>query len=291
MLGAQKMTHLTHAVDNPAAAVAMYQDVFGGRVFYRGPLDPDDDPASVFLVLSSLCIKVESLTALRRRLGPLLLAPFEGYQAITLKVAGLDQAARHLESQGVRVPMRSPTRIYAHPEDTFGALFELRATEIPDDPRLAPGWSTDSRSLDHPIGFTEFWGVSLLVNNPLEAKRLYEEAFEAKHVAMREASEIARHMIHFTVGESPFAALEPASAESELAKVGERLAGGQGIHGATMVSTKMASLPRYFSSKGIGLLPSPRTRCQPHPRALMGARFVIVQDPPPGDPRWGHFGR
>jgi len=65
-----------------------------------------------------------------------------------------------------------------------------------------------------------------------------------------------------------------------------RLEGGQGVHGVSFLSSRVAEMPQYFRSKGIGLLASPDSRRVPHPRALMGARFIFLERPHPDDPRY-----
>ncbi len=284
MLNIQKLTHVTQAVPDVAAAGELYQEVFGAWTIHEGPSNNDED-AACFVVFHDLCIKLVELELLDFQTGGLPTAS-PGFQGIGFQVQDLEAAEQHFHDHGLTSVHSTGSRFLLDPAQTYGTLFEFRRDPLPNDPRRAPGWSPEWWRNQHPLGIGGLWGITMMVADPPPAAEFYRRVFGAHDQMVKITGEIARSLTFFTLGEASLALIESAGEGSVLEKVSERLSGGQGMHSLSLLTTRLDGLPAYFRSKGIGLLPGPTVRHVPHPRALLGARYVFLERPDEGDPRY-----
>ena len=285
MLGIRKLTHITQAVRDRDLSHSLYRDVFDARTFHSGPIDDDGDDDATLVAFHNLCLKLVSLSDLERQVGRHL-ATGEGFHAVGFQVEDLKAAEAVLHQEGIRIILRGPSRLLTDPEDTYGTMFELRESALPSDPRDTPDWHVEKWGHEHPLGIQDLWGISVLVNDPSSAEAFCRRVLGAHHLQTKITTEIARSLTFFTVAGAPMALVESAGEASELAKVTGRLKGGQGVHAICLISGKLQDVPGHFRSRGIGLLQSPNTRHIPHPRAMMGARYIFMERPHEDDPRY-----
>lgn len=278
MLGIQKLTHVTQVVENLDRAEALYRDVFGTREFHRGPLDHDTDTAT-FLVSQDLCLKLVTMNDFQKQISPSGIQCTEGFQAIGFRIRNLKIAEEFLRRENVRIILRSPSRVLTDPRDTHGTILELWTTNLPHELGDHPSSDSDRQRTPHPLAVQDIWAISLIVTDPNKVNAFWQRALGARPFRTRTTQEIARSITFIPVSGIPLAIVESAGEGSELASVTERFHGSQGIHAICLVSANLQDVPRHFRAHGIGLLKSPASRYLPHPRALMGARYIFMEPP------------
>jgi catechol 2,3-dioxygenase-like lactoylglutathione lyase family enzyme len=128
LLGIEHASHHTVLTSRPERALKLTVDVLGGEVIHVGR----DDLRGVSGPYVRLADAVFHFAA--PDAGP---APTEtdAYQAITWKVADLDRAAEHLESEGVRIARRSGTALVTDPATGLGVPWGFTTRSVEGDVR------------------------------------------------------------------------------------------------------------------------------------------------------------
>ncbi len=288
MIQSEKLRYIVHAVEDRAAAEALYHAAFGARTFFTGRLE-EHGRDTTLLVVKETCIALvdvpEGATGdpyLRRHRGRFL--------AIGVKVADLDTAAKELATGGVRVSRPGGSLLAASVEDTAGLPIEFTDRELPNDPRLGPDWSPDYWRLEHPLRLEEWWSISTLVSDVDLGRRVLKTVIGARETGMRTDGELTASSYLFEVGGTNITILEPKPDMNELAYVVERQ--GYGIHAVMFDVADLGAAGRYMRSEGIALVGTTGTRLVVHPMSFMGARFLIIERPDEDDPRyhWRQWG-
>ena len=280
MIRVLSVNRVRHAVRDRAACLAFYQRVFGARVFFQGRIEAEGRDATL-LQIADFCIEVVS----GEDPGAAAFLAEEGDRlfAICLRVEDLDAAIAHLEPLGVRL-VRGPGRVaVTDPETTLGVRYEIVDRDLPDDPRLAPGFSTESWAAE-PLTLESFWAVTTVVAKTQPALDFYRRAFNAEHLYTAEGPP-ARAASQFTtmvgMGLGIISILEPPTDRAtDLTRYVDRLGMG-GIHALSVRLRDPAAGRKRLLGLGIGLIGNQNYQ-MPHPRVCFGARFMMSRGVGPG---------
>jgi catechol 2,3-dioxygenase-like lactoylglutathione lyase family enzyme len=122
-LAIEYASHHTILTSRPERALALIVDVLGGEVVHTGR----DDLRGVEGPYVRLA---DAIFHFATGDGPL-----DSYHSITWKVADLERAARHLESEGVRIAHRSDRALVTDPATSLGVPWGFTADSVPGDVR------------------------------------------------------------------------------------------------------------------------------------------------------------
>ena len=287
MIEPEKLLYIVHAVQDRAAAEALYQRAFGARTFFRGYLE-EHGRDTTLLAIKEICIALVDLPG--ELAGDAYVTRHRGrFLAVGLKVGDLDQVAAEFSGSGVGASRRGESLLAADVADTAGLPIELTDHELPNDPRLASDWSPDYWRFEHPLRLEEWWSISTLVTDVDLGRWVLKEVIGAREMGMRSDGELTASSYLFEVGGANLTILEPRTG-NELAYVVERQ--GPGVHALMLDVADLAAAVRYMRSQGVAMVGTAGTRLVVHPTSFMGARFLLIERPNEDDPRydWRQWG-
>ena len=164
MIRIRDVSRVTHVVADREAALALYRDVFGAKVFYEGPLGPRAGNVTL-LTLADTCVEIVDPFDLGERPRSYL-ERYGGFlRSFTFKVDDAAEAAAHLRAAGIGVVEESPGHCTADPERTFGTIIEFSDADLPNDPRREPGFYERSLEADGSMGAQRLWSITLLADD------------------------------------------------------------------------------------------------------------------------------
>lgn len=278
MIQVKRLARIKHAVRNRAAAEAFYMDVLGARKFFDGFLESEQRHARLY-VISNFCIEAvasqdpdDDIARFLERLG-------ERLYSVTLTVEDLNEAESHLNRSGVRTERPAQAYVAVDRDDFLGVRFELTSDDLPGDPRLEEGWSTEHWWSEHPVGIRGMWSVTTLVRDLEAAQGLYRRALGAEVLFTNPGQVASRAASWVGLGTNGVVGLmEPRDNESDLTKVVAQQ-GMQGIHALSIQTRGIPESTKYFVSKGIGVVGQPEYYAMPHPKMCFGARLMLGGTP------------
>ncbi|MGW2824330.1 VOC family protein [Streptomyces sp. NPDC001443] len=119
-LGIERASHHTVLTNRPQRAVELTVGVLGGEIVRTGQ-DELRDLSGPFVRLAGTVLHFASPQADDEANGEGVgEVSLDTYHAITWKVADLERAAKHLESEGVRIAHRSDTALVTDPHTSLG---------------------------------------------------------------------------------------------------------------------------------------------------------------------------
>ncbi len=281
MLHIEKIGHVTHAVRDREAATALYQRVLGARVFHEGFLEVQRRHATLLLI-HDLCVELIDTPPDADGTDAYVVRHGGRFHSATLRVPDVHRAAEALLERRVRIIERHSRRLVTLPDDTHGLRLEFTDADLPDDPRLAPGWDPDASAGEHGLDLRSLWSLTVLVENVLVAKRFFTQVLGGVEVNTRLSGEHTRMSVFLTLGSSRVSILVPKEEGSELTRVLETQ--GAGIHGVCLITNDQQAASRYLRAQGLGLLGHVDVRLTVHPRSFMGARYLFMPQLDPNDP-------
>ena len=282
MIRIRDVSRVTHVVADREAALALYRDVFGAKVFYEGPLGPRAGNVTL-LTLADACVELVDPFDLAE--GPRsYLERYGGFlRSFTFKVADAAEAAAHLRAAGVGVVEESPGHCTADPERTFGTIIEFSDADLPNDPRREPGFYERSLEGDGAMGAQRLWSITLLADDLDAVDDFFGSVLGGVFIGGRTNGIYATASHFFVYERARISILKPRRDNNVLSSVINRQ-GGQGLHTLAIVVRDLEEAGRYLRSKGIGLLHDKALRYTVHPRSGLGSRLLLMPRPDPNDP-------
>jgi catechol 2,3-dioxygenase-like lactoylglutathione lyase family enzyme len=192
--------------------------------------------------------------------------------------------AQRFEAAGIRVLDGGYGTIFTHPKDTFGQLqFQTGPPEVPvPDPRLVPGWSPSSASVEHALGLVCASHITTMVSDLDAATKLYEGPLDGR-LLHEDADDDARHAF-FLVGTDTIVDL--AEPRREGTRLHDDLArNGQLPHSVTFLVRDLTSARRHLERVHVPVIEPDATSVLVDPARSFGALIRLTTARVPGDPR------
>jgi catechol 2,3-dioxygenase-like lactoylglutathione lyase family enzyme len=284
-----RLYHLIHIVDDLDAAQSFYGSVFPLETYTdREWSDYDKRLASLSILTDNFVIEViepsraeedrdVSLPKFAHRFGSRL-------HSMAWYSDDVPALAERFRAAGIRVLDGGYGTIFTHPKDTFGQLqFQTGPPEVAvPDPRLVPGWTLSSASVEHPLGLVRASHVTTMVSDLDAATKLYEGPLDGR-LLHEHSDDDARHA-YFLVGTDTIVDVaQPVRAGTALHDDLER--NGQLPHSFTMLVRDLEVARRHLASVGVPDLEVDASTVLIDPAATFGARIALTSEPVPGDPR------
>jgi catechol 2,3-dioxygenase-like lactoylglutathione lyase family enzyme len=292
MLKIGRLWHVNHIVRDYRNVADWYRRVFGARdIFVDDWLEVEQRWASM-VTIGDLAIDVMEPTAEAAELplGRFLSRFEEHYQAVAYFVSSPPvEIFDALVEGGVRcysfagggretLADKPKVPIFTHPKDTAGQIEFMPFVQtrpgplgVPgewEDPRYAPGWSTDSWRDQHPLAI-EGWRVAVVVRDLAKAERVYEALGATR--AHEEESAGARRA-WFRLGENTRVELvEPTRADSVAARDLER--NGEIFHSCVFEVRDLEAAAAHLESQGVAIAEHHPDRIVADPESCHGAVF------------------
>jgi hypothetical protein len=134
-LGIERCSHYTILTEDRTRALKFIVSILGGTVIHEA-YDPLRKVAATYVHLADAVIAYAVPDAGTGTYADwAVAAPDDTFHAITWKVVDLERVAKTLESQGVRIEMRSEDTIITDPTSSFGVPWGFTTALVPGDPR------------------------------------------------------------------------------------------------------------------------------------------------------------
>jgi catechol 2,3-dioxygenase-like lactoylglutathione lyase family enzyme len=137
-LGIEFAAHHTILTSQPERALRLTVDILGGEVIHQGR-DDLRAAAGPYVHLADAVFHYATPEPGSEAAADHEAGSHDTYHAITWKVADLGRAARHLQSQGVRIAHQSATTLVTDPATSLGIPWGFTTELVPGDPRASHG--------------------------------------------------------------------------------------------------------------------------------------------------------
>lgn len=135
-LGIERCSHHKILTDQPGRAIAIL-GLLGGEIIHEGP--------NLMLDATRTYVRIDDCTLELAAPGAgtaaytdwVLDAPNDAYHSITWKVADLERAEHHLESQAIRIARRTAKALLTDPPTSLDIPWGFSDALIPGDPRAS----------------------------------------------------------------------------------------------------------------------------------------------------------
>lgn len=134
-LGIEYCSHHTIVTSQPERARRLVVDVLGGQVIHEGRDELRGVSGRYVHLAHAVFHYAVADPDSPAQSDSASNEPNDTYHALTWKVADLDRAVRHLESQGVRIQTRSETTIVTDARTSLGVPWGFTTESVPGDPR------------------------------------------------------------------------------------------------------------------------------------------------------------
>jgi catechol 2,3-dioxygenase-like lactoylglutathione lyase family enzyme len=293
------MIHVVHMTDDVPKLTKFYEEVFQGYT-YLGQDEPNflpnEDRWATLIMIGDYCVEVmapnQPVNA-QLPVGKFYSKFGQHLHSVGYKVDDLEGLGDRLIADDVyigkpgggKIEKMDPETVYFYPSprDTAGLMVELCRTDMPDDPRLTPYWSSmASMWRNGPLTIERLAYVTLGVRDLEPAVRRYVDTMQAVPLEEGVDDEIqARYQI-LHLGDCLLRLAQPLEASSELGKHVEQY--GNFIYSITFRIRDIDSAEQWLNSKGVKT-----TRLRPgllaaDPADTFGAPHFFTTESVPGDP-------
>jgi len=254
-----KLFHLTHVLNDLAAADKWYDEIFGVTRFYRGYEKMAGREASLIAIgdvvmepmMPARVVNLhnQSVKKFHDRFG-------QHFHSIAWYVDDVAQISAQLDQHGLRLfnitgktvrPGEEAFAIWTHPKETHGQLEFAVVGKYTIDPRLQPAWSNAFWRERHPLGIERASHICVAVRDLPAAKRLYCDVLAGK--LLHEEETAGRKLSAFVaVGEDTVVELaQPLSPASPEGRDMEQ--NGEGIYSLIFKTRDLAKAGDFLRSK------------------------------------------
>jgi catechol 2,3-dioxygenase-like lactoylglutathione lyase family enzyme len=284
-----RLYHVIHIVDDLDAAQAFYGTVFPLETYTDHEWsDSDKRLASLSIITDNFVIELiqpshaeedlqVSLPKFAHKFGSRL-------HSMAWFSDDVPALAARFEAAGIRVLGGGYGTIFTHPKDTFGQLqFQTGPPEVPvPDPRLVPGWTLSTATIEHALGLVRASHVTTMVADLDAAMKLYRGPLDGQLLHER-ADDDARHAF-FLVGTDTVVDLaEPLRAGTPLHDDLER--NGQLPHSFTFLVRDLDAARKHLADVDVPVIDADESTVLIDPAVSLGARIELTSTLLPGDPR------
>jgi methylmalonyl-CoA/ethylmalonyl-CoA epimerase len=241
------------------------------------------------VLVGELCIAVLSKRFIRMPpvgSGNWIKTNGQRFHSIAFKIKDVHKADEHMKRLGLKAVYADPafrnTFFLTDEEETFNACIEYCQVEMPNDPRLVPGWSADWWRDEHPLGIERLASITAVVHDLPAAVKLYRD-LEFQYLGERTIESDGVKAASFWAGETVFELLSPVIKDTLADRYLKNR--GQGWFSANFKVKSPTKAAEYLKSKGLRLIGDTKTRFCIDPRDSFDAVYGFVGEDVPGDPR------
>jgi catechol 2,3-dioxygenase-like lactoylglutathione lyase family enzyme len=134
-LALERCSHHTILTNQLERALGLYRDALGGEIVHEGRNELLGATSTYVHIGDSTLEFAVPDTGTEADEARAKNDPKDTYYALTWKTADLERTERHLESQGVRIRVRSADLIVTDPETSLGVPWGFSTALIAGDPR------------------------------------------------------------------------------------------------------------------------------------------------------------
>jgi catechol 2,3-dioxygenase-like lactoylglutathione lyase family enzyme len=248
------LAHVNHLVDDFEGTTARYAAAFGAQEYWRG-YDREQNLDANLSVIGELCVELYAPRDRTSLVGASLQRFGPGWHSFEWRVPDLAAAKAALDARGVRVTTYRPGEfLMTHPADCHGMLLELCPLDMPNDPRLEPGWSAEPWHA-HPLGVVGLNAISVAVRDREAATAWLLDLVEGAEVLSTEPRaeadatgvRVADHVVELVQSRTP---------EGPVAAYIERY--GQRLRSVELRVLDLGRAAKYLTRQGLSLVPGSR---------------------------------
>ena len=262
------LAHVSWAIADNAtrkACDAFFMDVFGAETAFEMLMTPEmegkgfDREERLMVVGDTMLIPIAPFGAgehpdspvggmLRKNAAP------NRWIGLSVRVADLASADAWLRSRNFKLhydPGMESHYFLIGPRQVLGVRLEFMVGELPNDPRLKPGWNPGRWRDGHPLGIEGLQSIGVSVPSLDEAKTLFGDRLELEELPRRYRASDEADCAAFLLGDTVIEAMQPRRADSPL---GLHLQDVQGIYCLIFKVRSADAAAAYLRGKGLDLL-------------------------------------
>ena len=283
------LAHISWAIadnaDRPACD-AFFIDLFGAETAFEMLVTPEtahyrfDREERLMVVGDTMLIPIAPAGQGAEEGNPLgdMLRRTAGHNrwiGLAFRTADLKAAARWFESRGfaLHFDRGMEDKYFLLPKrQAFGVRIEVMQGELPNDPRVRPGWQPQRWRDDHPLGIEGLLSVDVAVPDLAEARALFGDRLEWPLLSQRDVPGEGRKGAAFLMGDAVIEALSPPPE------------GSSGLCGITFKVKDAGAARDHLAVRGFTLLGSTETRFAIEPAQAQGRLIWFSEHVPAGWP-------
>jgi hypothetical protein len=173
---------------------------------------------------------------------------------LSLRVADLPTADAWFRARGFKLhydPGMENHYFLISPRQVLGVRLEYMVGELPNDPRVKPGWAPDWWRDEHPLGIEGLQSIGVSVPSLDAARELFGERLEWPEISQRRLEDDQADCASFLLGDTVIEAMQPIRDDSPLARHVQDV---QGIYCLTFKVRSAQAAADYVGSKGLDLV-------------------------------------
>ena len=215
---------------------------------------------------------------LRRNAGP------DRWLGVALKVADIRSAAAWFQAKGFKLhydPGMEEIYFLIGRKQVLGLRIEVLAHDLPNDPRMLPGWKPARWRDDHPLGIEGLQAIGVSTPSLDDARELFAGRLEWPELGSRGLAGEDAECAAFDMGDVVIEAMCPATSDSELAR---HVRETQGICCITFKVRSTEAAADYLRTKGFALVGDVDGRFAIRPDQAFDRTIWFTQNEVPGYP-------
>ncbi|GAA4232740.1 catechol 2,3-dioxygenase-like lactoylglutathione lyase family enzyme [Streptosporangium album] len=292
-----KFFHAIHVVADLDRADIWYDQIFGGRRFYRGHLPVEKRDASL-LVIADFCVEPMMSSrvpgAERTPVGRFYSRFGQRLHSLAWYVTDLPSLYERLRSAGIRVTgpggtdMETgdfPGSLYTHPRDSHSLIEFVDMASLNGalrDPRLDPAYSPAYWRDEHPLGIERVSHMTVVVRDLHRATSFYAGTLDGDVVGHSDRTPAGTRSVYVAVGEDSI--IELARPHSDDSLAGRDLAeNGEIMHSVTFKVRDLAAAEQHLAANGVRIAERQGDDVVLHPDDCFGAVLRLTQGQTPGE--------
>ena len=206
---------------------------------------------------------------------------------VALRVADIAAAAAWFEAKGFKLhydPGMEAIYFLIGRKQVLGVRIEVLAQDLPNDPRIAPGWNPMRWRDDHPLGIEGLQSIGVSTPSLDAARALFAERLEWPELGSRDLPGEAAQCLAFAMGDTVIEAMCPSDPGSDLAR---HLAEMQGIWCLTFKVRSAEAAAAHLKAKGFALVGDVASRFAIRPDQACERLIWFTDHEVPGYPPLG----
>jgi catechol 2,3-dioxygenase-like lactoylglutathione lyase family enzyme len=292
------LAHLDWALADNAlrkACDAFLVEVFGARPAYEMLITPEteamrfDREESLLVIGDTMLIPIAPAgggLAEGSPIGDMLRknARPGKWIGVALRARDLVGAAEWFAGKGFRPrydPGMESHYFMISPREALGVRIEIMQGDLPNDPRVRPGWTPQPWREDHPLGLMGLQCIGVSTASLEEARTLFTDRLDCPELWRRRLEPEAALCAAFLVGDTVIEAMQPETQGSPLAA---HLDDVKGIYSLTFQVRSAAAAAAYLAGRGLELVGDPETRFAIRLDQAFDRRLIFTDQPAPGRP-------